>query len=299
MPRSNWKGYISFGLVSIPIALYPTEDKAADISFHQIDKRNNARIKYQRLNSVTGKLVEWSDIIKGYEYDKETMIPVPQEVLTKVAGDNARTIAIENFINKKDLDTLTIERSYYLVPEKKGLKGYVILREALESSGKIGIAKVIISTKDYLAAVMPYADKALVLYLLKYDNEMRKLSELEIPTKDIASYKVNKKEIDIAKKLIDSMTSKWKPQDYVDEYQEAVHQWVEETANKKPHRGAMKARAKNQTNVVDFVDLLKKSLATKGRSTKSKSNGKKTSTQKAIPKPAKAKHGKFKQASRH
>ncbi|MES2218455.1 MAG: Ku protein [Pseudomonadota bacterium] len=295
MPRSNWKGYISFGLVSIPIVLYTSQNKSADISFHQIDKRNNARIKYQRVNSVTGKAVEWGDIIKGYEYDKETMVPVPEDVLTKVAGENARTIAIENFINKKDFDMLTIDRSYYLVPDKKGLKGYVILREALASTGKIGIAKVIISTKEYVAAVMPYEDKALVMYLLKYDNEMRKMPELEIPTKDIATYKVNKKEIDIAKKLIDSMSAKWKPEEYVDEYQEALHEWVEEAATKKPHRGAMKARAHAQSNVVNFVDLLKKSLEGKGKKSKVGAKSKATS-HRAIPKP-KSKQARY--ASKH
>jgi DNA end-binding protein Ku len=293
MPRSNWKGYISFGLVSIPVVLFTSENKSADISFHQIDKRNNARIKYQRLNSVTGKVVDWGDIIKGYEYDKETIIPVPEEVLKKVAGDNARTIAIENFISKNDLDLLTIARSYYLVPEKKGIKGYVILREALKSSGKIGIAKVIISTKEYVAAVMPYEDKALVMYLLKYADEMRNIAELDLPAKDITASKVNKKEIDVAKKLIGSMSAKWKPDDYVDEYQEALHEWVKETATKKPHRAGMKARASNNSNVVDFVDLLKKSLAGKGKGKKSKVAAKSKSTShKAIPKP-KAKHARY------
>jgi DNA end-binding protein Ku len=293
MPRSNWKGYISFGLVSIPVVLFTSENKSADISFHQIDKRNNARIKYQRLNSVTGKAVEWGDIIKGYEYDKETIIPVPDEVLKKVAGDNARTIAIENFISKNDFDALTVARSYYLAPEKKGIKGYVILREALKSSGKIGIAKVIISTREYVAAVMPYGDKALVMYLLKYADEMRDIAELDLPSKDIATNKVNKKEIDIAKKLIDSMSAKWKPDDYVDEYQEALHEWVKEAATKKPHRAGMKARGKNNSNVVDFVDLLKQSLAGKGKGKKLKPASKaRAASHKAIPKP-KSKHARY------
>jgi DNA end-binding protein Ku len=210
---------------------------------------------------------------------------VPDEVLKKVAGDNARTIAIENFISKNDFDALTIDRSYYLVPEKKGIKGYVILREALKSSGKIGIAKVIISTKEYVAVVMPYEDKALVMYLLKYDNEMRKMSELDLPAKDIAANKVNKKEVEIAKKLIDSMSAKWKPEDYEDEYQVALHEWVDETANKKPHKAGMKARAKNDSNVVNFVDLLKKSLVSKGKGKKASKVKKSGATSRAIPKP--------------
>src|ERR1700733_10979638 len=97
MPRSNWKGSITFGLVSLPVLLFPSENKSAGISFHQIDKRNNARIKYQRINVESGKPVEWEDITRGYEYDKETTIPVPDDVLKKVAGTNARTIDIETF----------------------------------------------------------------------------------------------------------------------------------------------------------------------------------------------------------
>jgi DNA end-binding protein Ku len=298
MPRSNWKGHISFGLVSIPVVLFPTENKSADISFHQIDKHNNARIKFQRVNSVTGKKVEWADIIKGYEYDKETMIPVPEEIIKKIAGENGRTIEIEQFISRKDLDLLTVAKTYYLVPDKKGDKGYVILREALTDTNKVGIAKVIISTKEYLAAIMPHEDKALILYLLKYDDEVRKISEFDIPRKDLAAYKVNKKEIEIAKQLIQSMTAKWKPEKYVDDYQAALHKWVEEEATKKPHKSAMKTRTKAQGNVVDFVDLLRKSINSKSSTKKSptRKSSKSSKSTKTIPK---SKSKTAKHATRH
>src|SRR5690348_15206461 len=117
MPRSNWKGHISFGLVSIPIILYNVENKKADITFHQIDKRNNARIKFERVNIDTGKIVPWEDITRGYEYDKDTLIPVPDEVLEKVAGQNARTIDIQTFINKNEFDILSIYKNYYILPD--------------------------------------------------------------------------------------------------------------------------------------------------------------------------------------
>ncbi len=263
MPRSNWKGVISFGLVTIPVSIFPAENPSADISFHQIDKRNNARIKYQRINSVSGKVVEWKDVIKGYEYDKETMIPVPDEIIKRLAGETGRTIEIQQFISQKELDLITIDRSYYIVPDKRGEKGYVILREALLSANKIGIAKVVISTKEYIAAIMPYEDEALTLCLLKYASEMRDIKELDIPAKEISKYKVTKKEVDIAKQLIASMTSKWKPEKYIDEYQATLHQWVEEEATKAPHHFAKKSKVKKPTNVINFVDLLKKSLASK------------------------------------
>lgn len=261
MPRSNWKGVISFGLVSIPVVLYTSRNKSADISFHQIDRRNNARIKYQRINVETGKPVDWEDITRGYEYAKDEVVPVPDEVLKRVAGDNSRIIDIETFINKDDLDVVTIENTYYLIPDKKGEKGYVILREALRETNKIGIAKIIISTKEYLAAVMPY-EKALIVCLLRYDNEIRKLSEFDVPDKELKAYKVSTKEIDIARQLIKSMTSKWKPEKYGDEYQEAVHKWVEETVKDLPQTPMKQRKHGSETQTpVNFVDLLKKSLA--------------------------------------
>jgi DNA end-binding protein Ku len=261
MPRSNWKGYISFGLVSIPVVLYPAQNPSADIHFHQIDKRNNARIKYQRINAETGKKVEWSDIIKGYQYDKENIIPVPDDVLKKVAGETARTIGIDTFIDKIEFDILTIDKSYYIAPDKNGDKGYVLLREALISTGTLGIAKVIISTREYIAAVAPY-ENALVLFLLLYDSEMRKLPELNIPKKESA----NKKELEIANKLIKSMKSKWKPEKYKDDYQKALHQWVDESVNNLPHAKSKASTPRPKSNVVNFVDLLKKSLASKSKS---------------------------------
>lgn len=277
MPRSNWKGTISFGLVSIPIMLYPAENKSADISFHQIDKRDNARIKYQRINANTGKIVPWDDIGRGYEYDKETIIPVPDEVLKKVAGDEGRTIEIETFINKKELNFLMFSRNYYLVPDKNGNKGYVLLREALEEMDKIGIARVIISTKKYLAAVIPDGE-GLILSLLRYDNEIKKITEFELPSKKLEKYKITKKEMEMAKQLIKSMSSKWQPANYTDDYQAAIHQWVEESVNQLPHQ-TPKKRKMPAGQMVNFVDLLKKSLATpaKNKKTANKNSPKKIS----------------------
>lgn len=266
MLRSNWKGHISFGLVSIPIILYTVENKKADISFHQIDKRNNARIKFQRVNVDTGKIVPWENITRGYEYDKDTLIPVPDEVLERVAGKNARTIEIQTFINKNEFDILSIDKNYYVVPNEKGKgdKGYVILRETLKETNKIGIAKVIISTKEYVAAVIPH-DEIILLSLLKYDEEIRKSSEFSVPDKPLSFYKISQKEMDIAKQLIKSMSSKWRPEKYIDEYQASIHQWVDETIHKLPHVKTKHKKPLATSNVVNFIDLLKKSLAEKNK----------------------------------
>lgn len=262
MPRSNWKGNISFGLVNIPIQLFNSVDPSSGVSFRQINKKTGARIKYKRVDAETEKEVPWEEIGKGYQYSKDVILPVGDDELKRVAGENARTIAIEEFVDKKNINFINVEHAYYLVPDKKGEKGYVILREALKNSNKVGIAKVIISTKEYLAAVSTY-EEALILYLLHYDAEIRKLEELNIPNEEIRKYKVTHAEVEVAKKLINSMSGKWKPEKFKDEYKEAVEKWVGEKIHHLP-QSKMQRRApvKKSTGGVNFVDLLKKSLQT-------------------------------------
>lgn len=294
MPHSNWKGTISFGLVNIPILLFNAVDPKSTVAFKQINRKTGARIKYQRIDAETGQEVPWEQIGKGFEYEKDIILPVKEDELKRVVGENARTIAIDEFIDKKHIHLLNVERTYYIVPDKKGEQGYVILREALEKTNKVGIAKVIISTKDYLAALATY-DNALVLHLLHYDDEIRKLSELPIPDKDIKKYKVTSKEIDIATKVINAMSGKWKPSQYKDEYKAAVEKWVQAKARHLPetHMPSRRKQGKAGANVVSFVDLLKKSLAS---SKPSKANKKKPAKHAPIPH---AKHNGHKRATRH
>lgn len=270
MPRSNWKGYISFGLVNIPVVLFNSEDPSSSVSFKQINRKTGSKIKYKRIDVETEKEVPWEDIGKGFEYNKDVILPVEEGELQRVAGENARTIAIEEFVDKKNINFINVEHTYYLVPDKKGEKGYVILREALNRSNKMGIAKVIISTKEYLAAVSTF-ENGLVVYLLHYADEIRPLSEFDIPSEDYKKYKVTSKEIEVAKKLIDSMTTKWKPEKFKDEYRLAVEKWLKEKIHHLPQTH-MKPRAPSakQPKVVNFVDLLKKSLETNKSSGNSK-----------------------------
>lgn len=298
MPHANWKGNISFGLVNIPVVLYNSEDPASGVSFKQIDKRTGDKIKYKRVNAETGKEVPWEDIGKGYEYSKDVILPVGDDELKRVAGENARTIAIEEFVDKKSINFLNIDRTYYLVPDKKGEKGYVILREALNKSNKIGIAKVIISTKEYLAAVSIF-ENALVVYLLRYDDEIRKLDNFNIPSADYKKYKVNPKEIEVAKKLVESMSAKWQPEKFKDEYRVAVEKWVQNKIHHLPeNKMTQRSTAIKQTGkVVNFVDLLKKSLEV-SKPTKQLKTKKQKSNQRKITVPSRqANH--HKSASRH
>lgn len=284
MPRSNWRGVISFGLVSIPITLVNSENTAEKISFHQIDKKNNARIQYKRVNAETGKEVQWDDIVKGYVYDKDTIIPVEEGELNKVAGENARTIAIKGFVKESSIDFIDISKTYYLIPDKKHEKGYLILRETLKNEKVIGIAKVIISTKEYIAAVSCYKN-ALVLYILRYDNEIIPVSDLKIPVDNLKKYKVNPKEITAAAQLVKSMMEKWNPKKYKDEFNEVVHKWAEhKIKNKSAVVMGQRVKSTGKTKEVNFVDLLRKSLSETKSKTKLKV-GKKRSTHAVKKKP--------------
>lgn len=274
MPRPIWNGYITFGLVNIPVVLYSGENKF-DIQFKLLDSRDKSRIRYVRVNEHTGEEVPWEDIVKGYEYDEDNYVLLADKDLKEIAGEHSKTIDIENFVNANNLDCMVFDKPYFLVPDKKGEKGYVILRETLAATKKVGIAKVIIHTREYLAALMPY-ENALVLNLLHYPQEIKKPADFDLPDASLKKYKINANEIKIAKQLVESMTTKWDPDKYHDEYREALHKWIEEKIH---HAKPKKAKSGKSTltkssNVINFVDLLKKSLNEKKKVTKTGSKRK-------------------------
>jgi DNA end-binding protein Ku len=283
MPRPIWKGYITFGLVNIPVILYPAEQKF-DIQFKLLDSRNKSRIRYQRVNEDNEE-VPWADVAKGYEYDENQYVMVSEDELKKIAGENTKTIDIENFVKKDSVNNMYYEKPYYLVPDKKGEKGYVILRDILQKTNKVGITKVIIHTRQYLAALMADGD-ALVLNLMRYDQELKKHKEFDLPGDNPKSYKVTPNELEIARKLVDSMTVKWSPEKYKDEYKATLEQYIDEKIHTKKPRAHMKEPGTlSKTNVVNFADLLKKSLNVKKtrtlRSPKNKAHNSKKPTKKA------------------
>ena len=258
MARPIWKGYITFGLVNIPVILYSAEKKF-DIQFKLIDSRDKARIRYMRINEHTGEEVPWEDVAKGYEYDDKNYLVLKKSDIKAISGEHSKTIDIVTFVNKNSINTMDFEKPYYLVPDKKGEKAYVLLREILKDTKKVGISKVIIHTREYLAALMPY-ENALVLNLLRYHQELKKVSDFEFPSTNIKTYKISTKEIEMAKQLVNGMTTKWDPKDYHDVFREALAKWVEaKLQHKRLSTKKTKANFK-KGNVIDFVDLLKKSL---------------------------------------
>ncbi len=263
MSHAIWKGHISFGLVNIPVMLYSAE-KPNDLHFKLLDSKNHSKIRYERINEQTGKEVPWNAIVKGYEYDEGQYVIVTNEDFENVASKNLKMIEIEDFIPKDAISFAFFETPYYLLPDKRGDKGYVLLRETLSKSKKIGIARVMIRSRQYLAAIIPYGD-AIILNIIRYAHELKKPKEFELPTKDVSDYKISKKEMEIAQQLVDSMTTTWKPEHYKDEYHDALLKLIEEKASsgKKAATKKSKSPAIKQTNVVDFMELLKKSIKQK------------------------------------
>lgn len=261
MSRPIWKGHISFGLVNVPVVLNSAE-RRADLSFRMIDSRNSARIRYERVNEETGEEVPWDKIVKGYEYDDGNYVLLSEEELENASPELTKTIEIEQFVDLKDIDIRYFDRPYMLVPDKKGEKGYVLLREAIADSGKAGIAKVVIRGRQYLAALLAQGN-ALVLELLRFHQELIDLSEFDLPTGSLREYGVAKKEIDLATKLISGMTAKWNASRFHDEYRDALMKLVERKI-KSGQTEAIEDVEEEQEPVrqtINFMDVLKRSVA--------------------------------------
>lgn len=266
MARPIWQGQISFGLVSVPVALRPAETRA-DISFHLVDSRDSARIRYERVNEDTGEEVPWDKIVKGFEYDKGNYVLLSDEEMEQASVEMSRTIDIEQFVDVEEIDIRYFDRPYILVPTKNSEKGYVLLREAIAASGKAGIANVVIRSRQHLAAVVAHGD-ALLLILLRYEQELRDLDEFNLPNQDLRKWKVSRKEIELASQLINGMTGKWNPDKYRDEYREVLMDLIKKKI-KSGQTEAIDVEPEEETTeepqTINFMDMLKKSVAKTSR----------------------------------
>jgi DNA end-binding protein Ku len=284
MARPLWKGHISFGLVSVPVALYPAE-KRTELSFRLIDKRNSARVRYERVNEETGEEVPWENVVKGYEYEDGNYVLFSDEELERVSAETSGAIEIEQFVNVDEIDIVYFDKPYYVVPTKGGEKGYVLLREAMAESGRIGISRIVIRAREHLAALLVEGD-ALVLNLLRFHHELRPASEFDFPGRDLKRQKVSKREVELAGQLIKGMTDKWKPEKFHDEYRDLVMKLIEKKVRtgQTEEIGEEEARREAAPKTVNFMDALKKSVE---QSTKRKLPAKaRTSRRKASKKRA-------------
>ncbi|MEY2480906.1 MAG: end-binding protein Ku [Verrucomicrobiota bacterium] len=254
--RAIWKGSISFGLVNIPIALYPATRKE-DLKFRMLRKKDLSPINYKRVAEKDGKEVPWEEIVKGYEYEKGKYIILKDEDFQRVDLEATQTVDIQDFVDVEEIDPMYFYKPYYLEPQKGGDKAYVLLRDALKDSNKVGIAKVVIKTRQYLAGVKA-EDGVLILELMHFAEELADAEKLNVPKK----LEPHKKEMDMAKALINSMSAKWDPEKYHDDYREAVMKVIEE---KVEHGGEdieeKPKKAPKPTKVIDLVAVLQQSLA--------------------------------------
>ena len=290
MARPIWSGTLSFGLLNIPVSLMSGERKV-DLSFRMLDSRDRKPIRFERVNAETGEEVPWKDIIKAFEYDKGSYVVVEKEDIAAAAPETNESVDVEAFVDREEIGLRFYEKPYILVPGKKAEKGYVLLRETLKSTGKVGVARVVIRTREYLCAVIPEGD-ALVLMMLRYPQELVEPDEYKLPSGKAADFRITAKETEMAKSLIESMAAKWQPDEYHDEFRERLEAIIRKRikakgattriAEEEPHE-----RHDATTNVVDFMALLQKSLDTKKR-TPAKTPAKKAPAKKAPRKAAKA-----------
>ncbi|MCR6661633.1 MAG: Ku protein [Luteimonas sp.] len=288
MARPIWTGALSFGLLNVPVSLMSGE-RRTDLSFRMLDSRDKKPIRFERVNADTGEEVPWKDIVKAFEYDKGSYVVIEKDDIAAAAPETHESIDVEAFVDAAEIDLRFFEKPYVLVPGKKAEKGYVLLRETLRKTGKVGIAKVVIRTREYLSAVMPQ-DKALVLILLRYPQELVGLDEYALPEGKPSDYRVAAKELQMAEQLIESMTSQWKPTDYHNEFRERLSAIIKKrikSAGATTKFEEPEPREDAATNVVDFVSLLKKSLDTKKRTPAKKSAAKKAPVKKKTAKTAK------------
>jgi DNA end-binding protein Ku len=264
MARPIWKGHISFGLINIPVTLYPAE-KRSELHFNLIDDRNKAKVRYQRVNERTGEEVPWENIVKGYAYEENEYVLLGDEDFKRADVKATQTVELEDFISSEEINGMYFDKPYYLVPSKAGVKGYVLLRETLRKTKKTGIARVVIRTREYVAALFPKG-RALILDLLRYEEEIRKESEYDFPSGNLEEFKLSAREIEMAERFIDSLTSRWQPEKYKDQYRERLMDWIEQKAKTGMVSVAEEAPEEEAAPAMgeDIMQLLRKSLEQTG-----------------------------------
>lgn len=262
MPRVIWKGSISFGLVHIPVALYPatTSDR---IDFDWLDKRTMAPIGYKKINKETGKEVDKKFIVRGIQYEAEHYVVLSDEEIRAANPKATQSVDILCFADLKEVSFLYLETPYFLAPDKKGEKVYALLREALKKTGKIGIALVVMHTKQHLAALIP-SGNALVLNTLRWSTELRDVKDIDLPADGVKATGIREKELDMAVQLIGDMNERLDLSQYRDTFRDDIMAMVKrkvkagktelvETPEAAPEEAA-------PSNVIDLTELLKRSL---------------------------------------
>lgn len=269
MARAIWKGAISFGLVHIPVALV-SATSSKGIDFDWLDKRSMDRVGYKRINKTTGKEIASKHVVKGIEYEKDRYVVLSEDEIAGAHPKATQTIDIFAFVDSAEIPLINIRKPYFLSPDRKGEKVYALLRETLVKTGKVALANVVVRTRQSLAALMPM-DSALVVVMLRWPEEVRSLDGLNLG-EDVSDPTLSKQELDMARKLVEDMTSEWKEEEYRDTFGEKIMKMVEEKAKAGKIESVEQAdegqEERRSADVVDLTELLKRSLAGKGKAKK-------------------------------
>jgi DNA end-binding protein Ku len=260
--RPIWKGIISFGLVNIPVVLYSAES-TDEIDFNLLDRRDFSPVRYRRVNAKTGREVAWNDIVKGYQYGQGQYVALTEKDFQNANVEATQSIDISDFVDATEISPIYFEKPYYLEPLKNGQRAYELLRQALAKTQKVAIAKIVIRTRQHLAALLPHGLR-LVVVLLRFSHELRDAKPLALPETGSRSGKISDREVKMAEQLVESMVSKWDPTKYRDTYHEDLLKLIE----KKIKSGQTKVvepagkptEVKRPGQVIDIMHLLQRSV---------------------------------------
>lgn len=263
MPRAIWSGSLGFGLVQIPVALH-TAEEADELSLTLLDKRDFSPVGYERINKKTGKEVKWEDTVKGYESKPGKYVVLTDKDFAEANPKSTHQIDILDFVELADIDPHYIDKPYVVVPTKQGRKSYALLREVLKRSGKAGIAKLVLRTRQHLCAVIAHG-KAISLLILRFADELKGTSDLGLPEENLKKLGITPKELDMAEKLVNGMVEAWKPEKYRDDYRKDLLSMIHARAKAGDVNTVSKEKAKKpvpekSAKVVDLVALLSQSM---------------------------------------
>jgi DNA end-binding protein Ku len=260
-PRANWKGFLRLSLVTCPVALFPATSESEKISFNQINKKTGHRIRYLKVDADTGEEVPNEDIIKGYQVDKGQYLEVTKDELENIALESTRTIEIDEFVPRSEIDDLYLVRPYYIVPDGKvGHDAFAVIRETIRSLDKVALARVVLTSREHVIA-LEARDKGLMGMLLRYPYEVRDASEY---FDDIQDVKITKDMLDLARHIVEQKSGHFEPNRFEDRYEAALTELLAKKQKGQPIAAARKAAP---SNVVNLMDALRASITSEGKTT--------------------------------
>jgi DNA end-binding protein Ku len=279
-PRAYWKGYLKLSLVSCPIALFPATSEREKISFHQLNKKTGNRIKYRKVDADTGDEVESQDIIKGHEVSKGDYLELDPEELEAVALDSTRTIDIDEFVPRSEIDELYMRDPYYLIPDGTvGQEAFAVIREAIKKEGMVALGRVVFTSREHVI-MLEARGKGLMGMTLRYPYEVRKEAEY---FDDLPDQKVSKDMLDLVKHIVDTKAGHFKPEKFEDHYEQALQDLLKRKQEGKPIE---RPKEHKPSNVVNLMDALRKSVEAEGRGGERRKTEKRTAVGRRAPKKA-------------